>query len=176
MTTITDTARVYSTIFDKCDQAARNCVQKTEVIKGEEGKKIKIEELSLASSVAAEGGTCTATVTAQVGTGEEKILATFTGSKTDYEDKKQVVDFTAEAGQSVTLRWYLKTSDPKIRVRIKFCSYTYSMSTSETPGEPGEPEIKAYLVIPCAFETDADKIKESIKNVVPEIEIYVKKV
>lgn len=175
MTTVTDTKRIYSTIYDKCDPVKLNCLQKTEIIKGEEGKRIKLDELSLSDSIAAEGATGTATVTAQAGAGEEKILATFESSTLEYKEKKQAVDFTAEAGQDVVIRWYLRTSDPKIRVRIKFCSYSYSMDSPEDPEDPDEPKIKAYLLIPCASETDADNIKDSIKNKIPEIEIYVLK-
>jgi hypothetical protein len=175
MTTVTDTKRIYSTIYDKCDPVKLNCLMKSETIQGEEGKKIKLEEISLSGSVAAEGATGTATVTAQAGSGEEKILATFQSSTLDYKEKRQAIDFTAEAGQDVIIRWYLRTSDQTIRVRIKFCSYSYSMSSPEGPEDPDEPKIKAYLLIPCASETDANNIKDTIKNKISITEIYVLK-
>lgn len=178
MPTITDTNRVYSTIYVKCDKVKRNCLQKTETIKGETGKKIKLEELSLFIAVDGAGAICTATVTAQAGEGEETTIAVFEGTKLQYEEQKKAVNFEAEAGESIVLRWYLTTSDTKIRTRIRYVSYTYSVETVEDPEEPedpGDPEIIAYLVIPCASETDAENIKNKIKNTVPEIEIYVKK-
>lgn len=169
MPTITDTNRVYSTIYVKCDKVKRNCLQKTETIKGETGKKIKLEELSLFIAVDGAGAICTATVTAQAGKGEETTIAVFKGTKLQYEEQKKAVNFEAEAGESIVLRWYLTTSNTKIRTRIRYVSYTYSMETVE------DPEIIAYLIIPCASETDAENIKNKIKNTVQEIEIYVKK-
>ena len=174
MTTETDTKRVYSSIYDKCDAKKENCRMKLITIAGESGKKISIQELSLSDSIAALGAKGTATVTAQAEDGEEKILATFESSSTKYTEKKQAVDYTAEAGKSVVLRWYLITSDPKTRVRIKFCSYTYSMISSGDSEDPGKPKTGACLLIPCASETDANALKDAIKNKVPSIEIYVK--
>lgn len=181
MTTITDTTRVFSTVYVKCDKVKRDCLQKAETIKGETGKKIKLEELSLSIAVDAAGATCKATVTAQAGEGEETTIAVFEGKELKYEEQKKPVDVEAEAGESVVLRWYLTTSDPKIRTRIRYVSYSYSMvpvedpADPEEPEDPGNPEIIAYLVIPCASETDAEDIKNKIKTTVPEIELYVKK-
>lgn len=171
MATDTDTKRVYSSIYDKCDAKKENCRMKLVTVAGEYGKKISIQELSLSDSIAALGANGTATVTAQAGGGEEKLLATFTSSSTKYTEKKQVVDYTAEAGKSVILRWYLITSDPKVRARIKFCSYTYSMLSS---GDSEDPKTGACLLIPCASETDANALKDAIKNEVPYIDIYIK--
>ena len=50
-------------------QSEKKLLTKTETIKGETGKKIKLEELSLFIAVDGAGAICTATVTAQAGEG-----------------------------------------------------------------------------------------------------------
>ncbi len=141
---------------------------------GEPGKKIRITEVSLSDSVASLGAIGTATITAQAGNGDEKVLATFESSTLDYKEKTETVNFETDAGQYVILRWYLRTSDPRIRVRIRYCSYTYVLDSLGDPGTSKQ-KINAYLLIPCATETDANSIKDIIKNKIPEIEIYLKR-
>jgi len=173
MVTIVDTKWIYSTIYDKCDPVKKNCLQKYETIAGEPSKKIKISEVSLFGAVAAKGATGTATITAKPEAGNEVTIATFDFSGLQYEEKSKAVNLEADSGQSVTINWYLKTSNPNIRVRIKSCSYSYDLVPTENQ-DTVQPKNLAYLLIPCATESDALDLKNLIQSQIKDIEIYVK--
>jgi hypothetical protein len=100
-------------------------LQKTEVIQGQEGKRIKIENISAQMSVSSPGTRGTAVITAEV-SGKLTTLETWYDENTIFTPHSETLSFLGEAGKDVNLRWNLLTSDPLIRSRIKLISYTYS--------------------------------------------------
>ena len=175
MPTVPDTENVYSTIYTEIDLSTKREVQKTVTIPAAAGKRIKLEKLSMLFQVAASGVEGTAIVTAEVG-GVETALKAFVTKNTEYEEQIKTVDFIAGVGKPVVVRWYLKTTGPA-RSRMMNVAYTFSYVDPEPEPEPEtstQPDDAAYLIIPCASESEADEISEKIKSQVKDIEIYVK--
>ncbi|MDD3957142.1 MAG: hypothetical protein PHG77_12300 [Proteiniphilum sp.] len=173
METITDTKYVYTTLASGFDHA--DSLQKTAVIEGHEGKQIKIEELSCSMNVAKAGVTGTVTVVAEVD-GVYTTLATFEEINTLYTSKSVKVDFLAEAGKSVTLRWYIKSSDKKNRARMKLLSYSYNIVDA-----PEKPPVKktndCLVVVECESENAANLLVEALRGsgyLERGAEIYIK--
>lgn len=174
METITDAKYTYTTIVTDFDHV--DSLQKTTVIKGQHNKQIKIEELSCSMNVAKAGVIGNVIVVAEVD-GVYTTLATFEETNTLYTSKSKKVDFFVEAGKSVTLRWYIKTSDKKNRARMKLLSYSYSiLDASEMP--PVQKTNDCLVVVECESENAANLLVEALRGsgyLEREVEIYIKK-
>lgn len=174
METITDTKYVYTTLASGFDHA--DSLQKTAVIEGHEGKQIKIEELSCSMNVAKAGVIGNVIIVAEVD-GVYTTLATFEETNTLYTSKSKKVDFFVEAGKSVTLRWYIKSSDKKNRARMKLLSYSYNIvDAPEKP--PVQKTNDCLVVVECESESAANLLIEALRGsgyLEREAEIYIKK-
>lgn len=174
METITDAKYTYTTLAPDFGHA--DSLQKTEVIEGQPSKQIKIEELSCSMNVAKAGVTGTVTVVAEVD-GVYTTLATFEETNTLYTSKSKKVDFFVEAGKSVTLRWYIKSSDKKNRARMKLLSYSYNIvDAPEKP--PVQKTNDCLVVVECESESAANLLVEALRGsgyLDKDVEIYIKK-
>ena len=174
METITDAKYTYTTLAPDFGHA--DSLQKTEVIEGQPSKQIKIEELSCSMNVAKAGVTGTVIVVAEVD-GVYTTLATFEETNTLYTSKSKKVDFFVEAGKSVTLRWYIKSSDKKNRARMKLLSYSYNIV--DAPEKPSVQKTNECLVVvECESENAANLLEEALRGsgyLDKDVEIYIKK-
>lgn len=103
--------------------------------------------------------------------GDEVILSEFTENKTDYKEKTIEPGFISNPGESVTLRFHLKTSNSAYKARAKLISYTYSVL--EIPKEPvtsepdPEPEYgmdrECIISIECPSESAANTLVDTLK-------------
>ena len=127
-------------------------------------------------NVAKAGVTGTVTVVAEVD-GVYTTLATFEETNTLYTSKSVKVDFLAEAGKSVTLRWYIKSSDKKNRARMKLLSYSYNIvDAPEKP--PVQKTNDCLVVVECESENAANLLEEALRGsgyLDKDVEIYIKK-
>lgn len=174
METITDAKYTYTTLAPDFGHA--DSLQKTEVIEGQPSKQIKIEELSCSMNVAKAGVIGNVIIVAEVD-GVYTTLATFEETNTLYTSKSKKVDFFVEAGKSVTLRWYIKSSDKKNRARMKLLSYSYNIvDAPEKP--PVQKTNDCLVVVECESENAANLLEEALRGsgyLDKDVEIYIKK-
>ncbi len=174
METITDAKYTYTTLAPDFGHA--DSLQKTAVIEGQPGKQIKIEELSCSMNVAKAGVIGNVIIVAEVD-GVYTTLATFEETNTLYTSKSKKVDFFVEAGKSVTLRWYIKSSDKKNRARMKLLSYSYNIvDAPEKP--PVQKTNDCLVVVECESESAANLLVEALRGsgyLDKDVEIYIKK-
>lgn len=166
MPTVADKKNVYSTIYTAIDFSTEREVQKKETIPAREGKRIRIEKLSILFQVATAGVEGTCIVTAEVN-GKQEKLATFTTRNTKYEEQVKAVDFITGSGQPVIIRWYLITTGPA-RSRMTNVAYIFSYVSQEKPGTPADPEPvettePVTIMIMCDSRTDAESLAGTIK-------------
>lgn len=180
MTIVTDIKNIYTTHYKDCTKTG--CIQKTVIIRGQEGKKIHIT--SVGCSLAAEAGiTATSWVTLD---GHAVPLATWEEKKTGYQSKSKAVDIKKES--DAVLRWRLKTSGSN-QALMKLCTYTYSYEDvvmvdpveppviEEPPVEEEKPvETPAHIQIICINGTDAKNLAEDLQGHIGErvMEIYLR--
>lgn len=139
------------------------------IIKGQAGKKIRIEEVSLQLTAGKEGITNSTTVlingTAYAAWNYK--LAKYSEVLT-YNKYPYVVD----EGKDAILTWSVKTDNTKYPAKMKMASYTYSyVDVAGTPDTPSE-ETKSYLVIECK-ESEAATLTAKIKELAPDAGINV---
>ncbi len=135
-------------------------IVKTATIKGEEGKQIKIEAVSLQLCSGKEGVTNN-TVVSINGT----PYAAWNYTSAIYSDvlTYNKYPFMVDAGKDAIITWALKTSDKRYVVKAKNAAYTYEYVDVAVPDEPNEPEGKNPLVvIECV---SSDKAKEVAKEI-----------
>jgi len=175
MVTVTD-KNIYTTKYKDCE--TNDCKQKSETIKGQEGKQVVIDLVSL-SLAAPPGGLATAWCIADV-SGEKTQLCRFTVNSSTYQPLSVKPAFFAPAGKDVTLNWFLKSSSTIEKAKMKLLSYDYSLediqviedpTEPETPETPEEPEIKNCIMIVCNSAEDVNTLTESIKSLVGDREI-----
>lgn len=146
---------IYTTPYTTC--SGDYCVQKTVIIPGEPGKKIKIDALALSMCIAATGATATAWVTTDI-SGVTAVIANWTETGTAYKPKSATPGFIAEEGKDVVLKWNLKTSDATKRAKMKDLTYTYTV----TAPEPIDAEC--LVVIECETQEEADALATSLAD------------
>lgn len=186
METVIDDSRSWTTKYPTYDEDTRDHVQKTVVIQGIAKAQIKIEHLSLDLATEKAGAKASVLITAETA-GKDTILAEFTETGITYKTKEANVSFIAEDGQSVTLRWHLKTESSKALMIV--ISYSYSIIPVEEPvedpvdiptEEPAEdtPETdeNCIITIKCSLEGDAKQLVDDLKSYIGErkIEISIK--
>lgn len=179
--TVTDKIYVYTTRYTDCEK--NNCRQKYETVKGQAGKQITIDIVSL-SLAAPSGGLATAWVIVDVA-GEKTQLGRWTVKEPTYQPLSAKPAFIAPAGKDVVISWFLKSSSTIEKAKMKLLSYDYSLEDiqviedptepetpddPETPDEPDEPvepeypEIKYGIMVVCKSPEDADVLKEDMKS------------
>lgn len=146
---------IYTTPYTVCDKSY--CVQKEVTIPGEPGKQITVDELNLSLCVAAKGATATAWVTTDVN-GVAVVLATWTEVEIDYKPKSATPGFIAKDGESVVLKWNLKTSASTTRAKMKDLNYSYTVKevVDEIP--------ECLVVVECENQEEADAIAQSLAD------------
>jgi hypothetical protein len=99
--------------------------------------------------------------------GVEVILSEFTENKTDYKEKTIELGFISNPGESVTLRFHLKTSNSAYKARAKLISYTYSILEAQKEPETPEPEQgidrECIISIECPSESAANTLVDTLK-------------
>lgn len=167
MTLVIDESRVYTTRYT--DNINNKAKQKEVTIPGLEGQKIKITELSLLQLQEVAGTTGTVTITAQQGEEAEEVLENWTESKTTAQVKDLEFLYTAKTGATVTLRWYLTNSVNTSKAKMQRLAYDFEYIKDEE-----QPGSTVYLLIPCASEEEAENVTGKIKDLVNNIQIFVK--
>jgi len=187
METVIDNSRSWTTRYAKYDEDVRNHVQKTVELPGVAGSQIKIEHLSLDLATEKAGAKASVLITAETA-GKDTILAEFTETGITYKTKEADVSFIAEDGQSVTLRWHLKTASSKAWMIV--ISYSYSIiQVEETVDDPVEvpteepaedttesTDENCIITIKCSLDGDLKKLVDDLKLYIGErnIEISIK--
>lgn len=187
MGTVIDNSRSWATRYVDYDEDVRNHVQKTVELPGVAGSQIKIEHLSLDLATEKAGAKASVLITAEVA-GKDTILAEFSETGTVFKTKETDVSFIADAGQSITLRWHLKTASSKALMTV--ISYSYSSIPVEEPvedpveiptEEPAEDTTEStdencIITIKCSLDGDLKKLVDDLKSYIGErnIEISIK--
>ena len=154
MVTIT-IPNIYTTLYVQCDKSY--CMQKEVTIPGEPGKQIVLDELSLSLGVAAQGATATSWITTDI-SGVTAVLTNWTEVGVGYFPQTATPGFVGKEGESVTLKWNLKTSNSTIRAKMKGLTYSYRVKDVETL------EAECLVVIECENQVEADAIAESLAD------------
>lgn len=94
--------------------------------------------------------------------GDEVILSEFTENKTDYKEKTIEPGFISNPGESVTLRFHLKTSNSAYKARAKLISYTYSILEAQKEPEQGI-DRECIISIECPSESAANTLVDTLK-------------
>lgn len=157
METFTDKDRIYSTLYT--DFENQDCLQASYTIAGQEGKQIQIDELSCQMIVMKAGVTGTVIVVAEVD-GVDYQLSTWDVIKTVYTLMNSTPVFLADTGKSVTLKWYLKTSDAAQRAKMKLLSYSYTLVNVPVV----EDNTPCLVVIECESESSANGLIEALSG------------
>jgi len=144
---------IYTTPYTVCDKSY--CVQKEVTIPGEPGRQITVDELTLSLCVAAKGATATAWVTTEVN-GVVVVLADWTEVEINYMPKSATPGFIAKDGESVVLKWNLKTSNSAIRAKMKDLTYSYTVK------DIVEEVAECLVVVECENQEEADAIAQSL--------------
>lgn len=167
MTEVIDNDNVLATKYTNNNSG--NATQKTVTIPAKAGYKITIKSLSLLQYQETAGTTGTITITAQSEGGTETKIATFIETKTTPQTKESSIDYTGEAGKSVTLRWTILNSVSSSKTYGKKVSYEYEYVSSF------ESSQGTMIIIPCETEAEALKIQSKIKKIVTNSGLYIKK-
>lgn len=136
-------------------------------IKGQAGKQIKIEEVSLQLAAGKDGITNTTTVSVN---GVPYAAWKYTSAK--YSDILKYNKLTREAdeGNDVVLTWNIKSDNAKYPAKMKMASYTYSyVDVAGTPDTPTE-DKEEFIIVKCKESETADLITK-IKGISPAAEI-----
>lgn len=167
MTLVIDEDRIYTTRYT--DNIGGKAKQKEVTIEGKEGQKIKITQLSLLQLQEVAGTTGTVTITAQQAGGAEVVLENWTETKTTPQTKSLIFSYIAEVGASVVLRWYLVNSVNTSRAKIQRVAYDADYIQDDE-----QSVTNVYLLIPCASTAEAVIIRDKLKDLVSNIEIFTK--
>lgn len=135
-------------------------IVKTSTIKGEEGKQIKVEAVSL-QLYSGKSNVINNTIVAING----EPWAAWNWDDAGYSDSKtyDTYPYVIDAGKDAVITWTMKTSDKRYAAKIKNVTYTYEYVDGAAPDEPEEPEGKNPLVvIECV---SSDKAKEVAKEI-----------
>mgnify|MGYP000850255513 FL=1 len=159
-------AGIYSTIYT--DPVASDCLQKEVIINGVPGKRIRLDELSLNLQVTKSGILGTVWVTAN---GEE--VARWTETNTKYQPKNSALNAISADGESVTLRWYLTTSNKSYRSRMANLTYSYSIIPASPP-VVGVPDSQAVVWVSGITKTQAEELVSELRTDYKDIEVYIK--
>ncbi|MDD4588888.1 MAG: hypothetical protein PHG06_00465 [Parabacteroides sp.] len=153
MTTVSDTKEYPST-----------STKPAVTIKGQAGKQIKIESVSIQLISGKEGVTNSTTVSIN---GTPFAAWKYTAAK--YSDvltynKYPVV---ADAGKDAVISWAITTNNSVYPAKFKNASYTYSFVDVET----GTEVTNQYLIIKCESDAAATALLPKIKELAPNAEI-----
>lgn len=96
-------------------------------ISGVAGKKYRIDKVGIKGCVAASGGRCDSKIEVYLGS---TLAGTYTFSSTSvlasYTSHSATPNIICEAGQSISFKWYLKSSSTSIRAYIRDATVTYT--------------------------------------------------
>lgn len=171
---------VCSTIYT--DPAKQDCKQREYIIQGVAGKQIYLEQVALSLMVVKSGIIGTAWVTVQYPGGQETKIAEWTETRTTYQKKSFSPGVSVPAGISLTLRYYLTTSNSAYRSRMNSLNYTYSLVEVPVIVEPETPntdtveaseEIPAIISIKCDSEKKALEQVAKIKSVIGNLDVEI---
>lgn len=187
------TAPVYQNSYTTyyTDSLKYDCLQAAITLRGEEGKQIRIDKLTLSLASSSSNAVAEAWINA-VADGKLIELTRWKESKTSLQPKIAYPVFMAPAGKDVTLFWHLKTSIGSSKAIMKYITYKWSLVDVEpivepeipdTENEPEPPDEGGTVEdVPCrieikCLESEVDGLIEKIKAVVTENEvtIFVKK-
>ncbi len=136
-------------------------------IRGQAGKQIKIEAVSLQliSGKAGVTNSMTVSINGTPWAAWTHTLATYSNVKT-YDTYPVIVD----AGKDTVISWKVTTSNSKYPAKFKNASYTYSLVDVATPEEPKE-NTNQYLIIKVDSEAAATALLPKIQVIAPNAEI-----
>jgi hypothetical protein len=136
-------------------------------IKGQAGKKIKIEEVSLQLAAGKEGITNSTTVSVN-----GVPYAAWIYPSVKYSDvlKYNKLSRETDEGKDAVITWSIETDNSKYPAKMKTASYTYEyVDVNGTPDTPhGEKE--EFIIVKCKESETADLITK-IKGIDSTVEI-----